>query len=49
MNTINSRVVIQARIVEWWRQYRSSDFGLADFLFGSPKPRADRVKWFRTA
>ena len=45
--TINRRAAIQARIAEWQRQYRDSDYGLADFLFGSPISRADRVRWFR--
>lgn len=48
MNTaIRSRVAIRARIAEWQRQYRNDDYGSADFLFGSPKSRADRVRWFR--
>jgi len=44
---IKSRVAIQAGIAEWQRQYRNSDYGPADFLFGSPKSRADRVRWLR--
>jgi hypothetical protein len=44
---INSRAVIQARIAERQRQYRKNDYGPADFLFGSPISRADRVKWPR--
>jgi hypothetical protein len=47
--TINSRVAIQARIAEWQRQYRNSDYGRAHFLFGITKSRADRVRWFRAA
>jgi hypothetical protein len=46
---INSRAAIQARIAEWQRQYRNSDYGPADFLFGSPISRADRARWFRPA
>jgi len=47
--TINSRVAIQARIAEWQRIFRNSDYGTSDFLFGSPQSRADRVRWFRAA
>jgi len=46
---INSRVAIQARIAERQRQYRNSDYGPADFLFGSPISRADGPRWFRAA
>ena len=46
--TINSRVAIQARIAEWQRQYRNSNYGTADFLFGS-QSQVDRVRWFRAA
>jgi hypothetical protein len=44
-NTITSRVAIQARIAEWQRQYRNSDHGAADFLFGG----SNSLKWFRHA
>jgi hypothetical protein len=47
--TIESRVAIQARIAEWQRQYRNSDYGPADFLFGDTKSRADHARWFRAA
>ena len=46
---INSRAAIQARIAEWQRQYRYSDYGPADFLFGSPISRPDRQRWFLAA
>jgi hypothetical protein len=49
MITVNSRAAIQARIAEWQRQYRNTDYGPASFLFGAPKSRADLVKWFRAA
>ncbi|MEJ2378032.1 MAG: hypothetical protein P8Y71_22505 [Pseudolabrys sp.] len=49
ITTIRSRVAIQARIAEWQRPYRNSDYGLADFLFGGSQARADRVRWFRAA
>ena len=39
---INSR---QARIAEWQRQYRGTEYGPADLLFVSSKSQADRVKW----
>jgi hypothetical protein len=42
MITINSRVAIQAR--EWQRQYRKTNYGPVDFLFGGSKSRLDRVK-----
>jgi hypothetical protein len=45
--TITSRVAIQARITEWQRQYRSSDYGPTDFLFGNPGATPERVRWFR--
>jgi hypothetical protein len=44
---IKSRAAIRARIAECQRQYRDSDYGPADFLFGSPVSRADRIRWFR--
>jgi hypothetical protein len=48
MTTVsNSRAAIQARIAERQRQYRNSDYGSAEFLFGSPISRADRVRWLR--
>jgi hypothetical protein len=47
--TINSRVAIQARIAEWQRHYRNTDYGPSNFIFGSPQSRADRVRWFRAA
>ena len=48
--TITSRVAIQARIAEWQRQYRNSDYGQTDFLFGVvPKAPIDRVRWLRQA
>jgi hypothetical protein len=47
--TINSRVVIQARIAEWQRQYRNSDYGLSVSIFGSPQSGPDRVRWLRAA
>jgi hypothetical protein len=48
ITNVNSRAVIQARIAEWQRQYRNSDYGPVDFL-GWPKSRADRVRWLRAA
>jgi hypothetical protein len=48
-NTITSRVAIQARIAEWQRQYRNSDHGSADFLFGGSNSRTGHLKWFRHA
>jgi hypothetical protein len=42
MTTVNSRVAIQARIAEWQRQYRNSDYGPADFIFGGTKSRSFR-------
>ena len=42
-NTITRRVAIQARIAEWQRQYRNSNFRPTDFLFGEAKIRADRL------
>ena len=47
--TIDSRVAIQARIAEWQRQYRNSDHGPTDFLFGDSSSRTDQKKWFRHA
>ena len=47
--TINSRVAIQARIAEWQRQYRNSDCGPADLIFGSPKSRPPHPTWFSHA
>jgi len=35
--TINSWVAIQARIAERQREYRNSDCGPADLIFGSRK------------
>jgi hypothetical protein len=34
---IKSRVAIQARIAQWQRQYRNSDYGPADVHFGRGK------------
>jgi hypothetical protein len=48
-NTIHSRVAIQARIAEWQRHYRGSDYGPSVSIFGSPQSPADRVRWFRAA
>jgi hypothetical protein len=45
--TINSRVAIQARIAEWQRRYRNSDYGPSDLIFGTPHSPANRVRWFR--
>jgi hypothetical protein len=49
--TINSRVVIQARIAEWQRHYRNRDQGRPNFLFGgsNSSSRAVRLRWFRDA
>jgi hypothetical protein len=44
---IISRVAIQARIAEWQRQYRTSDYGLTDFLFFSTRTATVRVRWLR--
>jgi hypothetical protein len=46
---VTSRVAIQARIAEWQRQYRNSDYGPADFLFGGAKSRADHLRSFQDA
>jgi hypothetical protein len=46
---ITSRVAIQARIVEWQRTFRNSDHGSSDFIPGSPRSRADWMRWFRAA
>ena len=46
---IDSRAVIQARIAERQRQFRKTDYGPVDFLFGSPISRADRAKWYQAA
>ena len=46
-NTIISRVAIQARIAEWQRQYRSTEYKPTHFLFGVAKARADQVRLFR--
>jgi len=45
---VNSRAAIQARIAEWQRQYRDSNYGPVDFL-GTAKSPADRARWFRPA
>ena len=34
ITTIHSRVAIQARIAEWHRQHRTSDYRPTEFLFG---------------
>jgi len=47
--TINSRVAIQARIAEWQRQYRNSDYGPSVSIFGSSQSPADRTRWLRAA
>jgi hypothetical protein len=44
---VTSRVAIQARIAEWQRQYRNSDYGPSTFLFGIAKAREENVRWFR--
>jgi hypothetical protein len=49
INTALSRVAIQARIAEWQRQYRNSDHGPADFLFGGSTSLANRQRGFRHA
>ena len=49
ITTINSRAAIQARIAEWQRQYRNSDYGAADLLFGAARSGPERVRWFRAA
>ncbi|MEJ2377617.1 MAG: hypothetical protein P8Y71_20235 [Pseudolabrys sp.] len=41
--TVNSWVAIQARIAEWQRQYRNTDYRPTDFLFGDAKMRADQL------
>jgi hypothetical protein len=46
-STVTSRVAIQARIAEWQRQYRNSDYRPTDFLLGSGRTRAARERWFR--
>jgi hypothetical protein len=46
-DSINSRAAIQARIAEWQRHYRNSEYQPADFLFGIAKARW--VSWFRMA
>jgi hypothetical protein len=38
---------IQARIAEWQRQHRDSDYGAVDFLSGSRKSRAEAVSMVR--
>ncbi len=48
-NTLTSRVAIQAPIAEWQRQYRNSDYGPGDLLFGTPSSRAHHLTWFRQA
>jgi hypothetical protein len=48
-STINSRVAIQARIAEWHRHHRNSDYGPIELVFGSPQSPADRVRWLRAA
>ncbi len=48
-NTITSRVAIQARIAEWQRLYRNSDYAPTDYLFGDPRARVEQVRWFRAA
>jgi len=48
VTTVNSRAAIQARIAEWQRHYRDSNYGPVDFL-GTAKSRAYGVRWFRPA
>jgi len=48
LTIVNSRAAIQARIAEWQRQYRDSDYGPVDFL-GTARSRTDRVRWLRPA
>ena len=49
-STINSRAVIQARIAEWHRQYRNSDYRWTGLIFNGPQQyAAERVRWFRAA
>ena len=45
-NTITNRIAIQARIAEWQRQYRSTEYKPTDFFFGVAKARADWIRWF---
>ncbi len=49
ITTIHSRVAIQARITEWHRQHRTSDYRPTEFLFGGSQSRTDRVGWLRAA
>jgi hypothetical protein len=49
ITTIPSGVAIQARIAEWQRQYRSSDFGPVPPFFRDPTPQIERVRWLRAA
>jgi hypothetical protein len=44
---IMSRVAIQARIAQWQRQYRNSDYGPVDVLFGRARSAAEHVIWYR--
>jgi len=46
---ISSRVAIQARIAEWQRQFRNSDYGPSVSIFGSLQSPADRLRRFRVA
>jgi hypothetical protein len=46
ITTIKGWAAIQARIAEWQRQNRDSDYGPVNFL-GTAKSRADRMRWFR--
>ena len=46
---ISSRVAIQARIAEWQRQYRNSDYGSTTSYLRNPAPEAERVRWLRAA
>lgn len=47
--TINSRVAIQARIAEWRRQYRQSDFGPRNPIFVGNQWPLDHVSWLLRA
>ncbi len=49
MTTVNSRAAIQARVAERQRQYRDSDYGPVDFLFGGAVSRAENLRSFRRA
>jgi len=45
--TVTSRVAIGARIAEWQRQDRDTDYRPTNLLYGYPHP--ERVRTFRVA